>query len=180
MVTMKFVVGGDPGMTGALSLLDQHGNLIATADIEGVDGRVDIGALRDHLVRWQKTVGIDMAVVENVASMPKQGVSTTFKFGRATGVLEGVIQGMFIPMDRLTPAQWKSKMKMTGKAKDFPRQWCAQRWPTVEDFRPKLKGQARADAACIALAWLEIHPEFREGDQQGPSKRPPPRSRNVP
>jgi crossover junction endodeoxyribonuclease RuvC len=175
---MKFIVGADPGMTGALALLDQHGNLIATADISGTNGRVDSGAVRDNLKRWRKTVGIDMAVVENVGSMPKQGVSTTFKFGRATGNLEGVIQGMEIPMDLLTPAQWKTKLKMTGKA--------------------KLKGQARADAACLALAWLEMHPEFREqltdreyvtaefrkslrgGQEIGPSKRPPPRRRIVP
>jgi crossover junction endodeoxyribonuclease RuvC len=194
---LKYILGADPGMTGALALLDQHGNLMVTADIHGSDGRVDSGAIRDTLDLWKDQYGIDMGVVENVGSMPKQGVSTTFKFGRATGNLEGVIQGLFIPMALVTPAQWKSKLKMTGKAKDYPRQWCAQRWPTVEDFKPKLKGQARADAACLALAWLEMHPEFREasdrltklltepsvlegGPPRVPSKRPPPRRALIP
>ena len=178
---MKFILGGDPGMTGALALLDQHGNLIATADITSTEGRVNVQAVRDTLLDWREEYCVHMGVVENVASMPKQGVSTTFKFGRAAGHLEGVIQALFIPVSLITPAQWKTRLKMTGKDKDYPRQWCKQRWPTVTDFNAKGTGQARADAACLALAWLEMHPEFREGEQKPPpSKRPPPRRSIVP
>ena len=108
--------------------------------------------------------------------MPKQGVSTTFKFGRAAGHLEGAVEALHFPMDLITPTQWKTKMKMTGKDKDFPRQWCKRRWPTVHFFLAIGKGQARADAACIALAWLEMHPEFREVR----SKARPERLRIVP
>jgi len=178
---VKFILGADPGMKGGLALIDQHGNLMDTADISGVDGRVDVRQMRGIIVLWQQAYGIHMGVVENVGAMPKQGVSTTYKFGRATGTLEGVIQALEIPMDLITPAQWKQKMKMVGKPKDFPRQWCRKRWPTVNHFDAIGKGQARADATCMALAWLELHPEFREGGAQGErSKRPPPRARIVP
>ena len=155
-------------MTGALALIDQHGNLIGTGDVLSVEGRPDGYHLAGEIRNFKAEFGIAMAVVENVASMPKQGVSTTFKFGRAAGYMEMAIQALQIPMDLITPSQWKAKLHMTGKDKDFPRTWCKRRWPTVLDFDAKGKGQARADAACIALAWLEMHPEFREA----PSKRP--------
>ena len=177
---MKFVLGADPGMTGALSLIDQHGNLITTADITSTDGRVNVGELRDNIAAMMDIYGVDMAVVENVASMPKQGVSTTFKFGRAAGHLEGMLSGLQIPIALIPPSQWKAKLHMAGKDKDYPRVWCQRRWPTVTDFKAKGTGQARADAACIALAWLEMHPEFREGEKPAPSKRPPPRHGIVP
>ncbi len=177
---MKFILGADPGMTGALALIDQHGNLIHTADIVSIEGRVDGYSLRDSIVAMMECYGINMAVVENVGSMPKQGVSTTFKFGRAAGCLDGVLQALDCPMAYVTPAQWKTKLKMSGKAKDYPRQWCRQHWPTVSDFNAVGKGQARADAACLALAWLEMHPEFREGEKPVPSKRPLRRAVNVP
>lgn len=167
-------------MTGALSLIDQHGNLITTADITSTDGRVDAQDLRANLTSMMDIYGIDMAVVENVASMPKQGVSTTFKFGRAAGYLESAVQMLQIPMALVPPSQWKAKLHMSGKDKDFPRVWCQRRWPTVDVFNAKGKGQARADAVCIALAWLEMHPEWREGTPVPPSKRPPPRHRIVP
>lgn len=176
---MKYILGIDPGVTGAMSVIDEHGNFMVAADITSAQGRVNIYEMANHIRDWMMVFNIEMAVVENVASMPKQGVSTTFKFGRAAGVAEAVPQTLLLPFDLITPAQWKQKLKMPKADKDAPRVWCQKRWPKVDAFDPKGKGQARADATCIALAWLELHPEFREGLGVGmPSKRPPPRFGN--
>ena len=131
------------------------------------------GTLRDDIQLVRCAVyGIDMAVVENVGSMPKQGVSTTFKFGRAAGCLDGVLQALYCPMTYLTPAQWKTKMKMTGKAKDYPRQWCSQRWPTVNDFEAKREGPG----APTLRAWLwpgwRCTPSSGRGRNQRPRSAP--------
>ena len=167
---MKFILGIDPGMTGAMSIIDEHGNFMVCEDLAGTDGRLNVAEAVNWIEQYHSgPFPISMAVIENVGSMPKQGVSTTFKFGRAAGTCEGMVQTLRLPMDLITPAKWKQQMKMAKKDKDYPRQWCQKRWPKVDAFDLKGKGQARADATCIALAWLELHPEFREA----PSKRPP-------
>jgi hypothetical protein len=38
------------------------------------------------------------AVIENVHSMPKQGVSSTFKFGRAFGSIVACVQVKMVPV----------------------------------------------------------------------------------
>jgi crossover junction endodeoxyribonuclease RuvC len=42
--------------------------------------------------------------------MPKQGVSSTFKFGQGYGGLEMALTGWEIPFERVTPQRWQKEM----------------------------------------------------------------------
>ena len=50
------------------------------------------------------------AMLENVHSMPKQGVASSFKFGRNFGNLEGLLTGSKIPFDYVTPQKWQKEL----------------------------------------------------------------------
>jgi crossover junction endodeoxyribonuclease RuvC len=96
-----------------------------------------------------------MCVIEQVHSMPRQGVSSTFTFGRAFGAVEGAIEALKIPQTGLTPQTWKKRLGLPTGDKDGARRYAQRRWPDFDYWRTKANGQAVADAACIALAWIE-------------------------
>ena len=84
---MSGVLGIDPGsVSGAWAVLRDDGTL-EVADLPTVTNGLD-GAALARLVR---SLAPRHAVVEQVGPMPKQGVSSTFKFGAAYGVIQGVL-----------------------------------------------------------------------------------------
>lgn len=151
------VIGIDPGVTGALALLDTNGVLLDAQDMPNDNnGRVTIPLACSIIGQWCNDFYVQCAVVEHVGSMPGQGVSTTFKFGRATGVAETLPLLFSLPVHLITPAVWKRHLGLT-KDKDSSRQLAIRLWPTMATtvFRTKASGQARADAALLALAWMQ-------------------------
>jgi Holliday junction resolvasome RuvABC endonuclease subunit len=92
------ILGIDPGIAGAVAVIEI---------VDGVDGiapkllgvtdiptlgtaakiRVDAIELRD----WIEVYRPDFAGVERAGSMPRQGVASAFKYGRAAGVIEAVV-----------------------------------------------------------------------------------------
>src|SRR5262249_20549230 len=102
--TMKYL-GIDPGIAGAAAIVEIVDGVDGTApklidviDIPVVGAaaktRVDAIGLRN----WIETHSPDFAGVERAGSMPRQGISSAFKFGRATGVVEAVVACCGIPM----------------------------------------------------------------------------------
>ena len=51
------------------------------------------------------------ATLEQVSAMPKQGVSSTFKFGQSYGFLRGLLIAHHIRFETVTPAKWQAAMK---------------------------------------------------------------------
>lgn len=141
------IVGIDPGLTGAIACVTGT-ELMFVEDMPNFDGRVDTQRLRAIL----DLSGIEMVVIENVHSMPGQGVASSFKFGRALGAAEGVVGGLYYPHVRLTPQKWKQTMGLIGKDKDASRGLARELWPGTKFFDRK-KDDGRAEAALIAEAW---------------------------
>ena len=52
----------------------------------------------------------DYATIEDVHSMPRQGVASSFKFGLVTGIVQGVIAALQIPYALVPPATWTRRM----------------------------------------------------------------------
>jgi predicted RNase H-like nuclease (RuvC/YqgF family) len=81
MSTTTLTVGVDPGMTGAIAILDPYG-LVAVYDMPCGNGAVSaqqVAALAD----WADSTVFGTVVIEDVHSMPKQGVASSFGFGRS-------------------------------------------------------------------------------------------------
>lgn len=151
-------IGIDPGQTGAIACLLAHGDLLAVVDLPIVDKRVSPALLAGELARL--TIDIDaegVIAIEEVHSMPRQGVSSTFKFGQAHGIALGVAATLATlqPSWRLarpTPQAWKKHHHLIGKEKEDARALAIDLWPSsaATTFHLKTK-TGRADAALIAL-----------------------------
>lgn len=153
---MSIVIGCDPGVGGAIVVLD--GDLVLdftpmpSAKV-GAKSRVNAPAVADFLL---KHVGARMAFVERVGAMPNQGTSSMFSFGHSAGVLHGVLAALGIPMGLVTPVAWKKRAGLINQDKDAARGLALQLWPQWRALDQKIKGQALADAALIAYYGREV------------------------
>jgi hypothetical protein len=137
------ILGIDPGITGGLAFLFPTGEL-EVGDIPVVAGEVDV----DTLVRQVRAFSPALAVIERANAMPKQGVSSTFKYGVAYGALRTVVALCNIPYHLVTPAKWKSHFRLDAD-KEQSRALAIQFWPGCGYFSRK-KDHGRAEAALIA------------------------------
>lgn len=159
------IIGIDPGLTGAIALVDGERALgvwdIPTAG-EGASRTVCAPLLADLLGnvldeaemrsegRTEATEGRLPVVMEWVSAMPKQGVSSTFRFGQAVGVLEGVVGAKHWPISRVRPHHWKTFWKLTRKEKDAARALAIDVYPELAHMLTRKKDQGRAEALLIA------------------------------
>jgi len=67
----------DPGAVNAAVALFHDGHPVFVDDIRATNGMLDSVAFAKALADMR----VEDAVIENVHSMPRQGVSSTFKFG---------------------------------------------------------------------------------------------------
>lgn len=98
-------IGIDPGKSGAIAALSVHGVDLCRCD----QTERDISDwLLDVLPMDRRFV---FALLEQVSAMPKQGVSSTFKFGQSYGFLRGVLIAHDVPFETVTPVKWQTAMK---------------------------------------------------------------------
>lgn len=147
------ILGIDPGAGGALVLLDTKTNQLTVLDMPTVEikrGQRMVNQVSAQLVaellRGHK---IDHAVMEKVHAMPGQGVSSMFAFGRAAGVVEGVLSGLSLPTTLVPPQEWQKAMRVIG-GKDGSRHRAMELFPEQAPMFARKKDDGRADAALIA------------------------------
>jgi Holliday junction resolvasome RuvABC endonuclease subunit len=146
------VLGVDPGaVSGAYALITSMQNAVVLPtvdDIPVVDRQV-------NAAEWSRIVARlkpDVAVVEQVGAMPKQGVSSMFKFGMGCGLIRGVLAGAGVPIISVTPAKWKKHFSLNSDA-EKSRALAIRRFPTAPLGRKKDHG--RAEALLLALWKIE-------------------------
>jgi hypothetical protein len=148
---MTIIIGVDPGKSGAIAVLDD-GALRDVGDMPVVGATISAARLSDMCSRWLPLDYV-LAVVEDVHAMPKQGVSSTFAFGRSLGVIEGALGALSIPTHYVSPARWKRDLRL-GKDKGESRRRAIELWPDRADWFARVKDDGRAEAALIAYWWL--------------------------
>ncbi len=154
---MAAIIGIDPGQTGALALVGtDRRNLIEVCDMPMTD-EVSAHGVADLLQRWKANYDVAFAVVEKVASMPRQGVASTFKFGMGFGILKGALAAVGISARYYTPVVWTKKMGV-GPDKDAHRQRCIEMWPDQYELFKLKKHDGRADASLLAVYGMQVEP----------------------
>ncbi len=149
---MSYLIGIDPGVSGSIVILQSRQCLTPIEWVRmptlkvGKSSRVDVAALARYLAEYDA----GEAFIEQVHSMPGQGVSSVFTFGHACGAVEGVIAALMIPYTLVTPQKWKGRAGLIGSEKDACRSRAIQLWPRWDALGKKGEGQALADAAMIA------------------------------
>ena len=108
-------IGVDPGLrSGAIGAVDHDGNFIAAYDIAAVDDRIDARALKQMILDMTMP-GDDYAIcLEQVWTMPKQGIASTGRFMRAYGAIGAVCELLCDRVFYVTPQVWKKEMKLTS------------------------------------------------------------------
>lgn len=142
------VMGIDPGVTGGLAFLST--NSIDAFDLPNVAGEVDV----DELVRIVKRFAPTLAIVEKAASMPKQGVVSTFKFGMAYGALRASLMVLGVPTVLISASKWKRFYGLDSD-KEKSRHLAIMTWPGCGLFARKLD-HGRAEAALIAKYGMDV------------------------
>ncbi len=154
------IVGCDPGAFGAIVILDTETRQLTIIDmptikvkrgtrvVNQVDPALLAQALRPHIHEN------DQAYVEKTWAMPGQGVSSSFAFGRAGGVLEGVLATLGAAVTLVPPATWTKTMRLF-KGKDASRERAIELFPEHATMFSRKKDDGRADAALLAVWGLE-------------------------
>ena len=153
--TVRIILAIDPGLSNGVAILDQHANLLLATEItpigEGARKRLPLAGLVDLVEQYAVTC----AVVEDVGAMPRQGVTSSFRFGRATGSFEGVLSALKIPTTFIRPAVWKKPLGVAGATKESARCLALQRWPAAAHFFPLKLHHSRAEAALLGAYYAE-------------------------
>lgn len=147
------ILGIDPGLGGALAFWWPERDELDVIDMptyaitvnKGKRRVVDLAALASTIEsRYPAT-----AVIEDVHAMPKQGVSSSFTFGRVLGNIEALIAANGIPVRFVTPVKWKRYFGLTAD-KDAARKRASELMPRHAHHWQKRSHDGRAEAALIA------------------------------
>jgi crossover junction endodeoxyribonuclease RuvC len=154
------ILGIDPGVHGGLAIVVLNDGaapqLIDAIDIPivgtGAKERVDVLAIRNWIAGYQPV----HAYVERAQAMREQGMSSGFKYGRATGAIESVLACCEIPTTVVEPAVWKRAHHLRGGDKESARQRALELFPAAHALLARRKDHGRAEAALIALSAFPI------------------------
>lgn len=153
---MTLFIGIDPGLHGAIAAYRPSIGELAVADIPTheitVNGKrrtqIDKHGLRALLILQAKEGG--RAFVEDVHSMPKQGVASSFKFGFVAGAIQQAVVDAGFELTLVPPQVWKRRFGLTSD-KDAARARASAVFPGSAHLWPRKKDDGRAEAALLAL-----------------------------
>jgi crossover junction endodeoxyribonuclease RuvC len=149
----KIICGIDPGLKGGFGFITLDGQVNSFASMpilkNGTKSVIDAYGVAMLLKQYKP----DYVAIEKVHAMPKQGVTSTFTFGRGVGILEGALSALEIPYIDVTPQCWQKALFLgleasMGKQRSIMA--VKRRWPTT--CGGKLT-DGQADALCLAV-WL--------------------------
>jgi crossover junction endodeoxyribonuclease RuvC len=98
-------------------------------------------------------------MIEKVHSMPKQGVASSFKFGRGYGGLRMALIAAGIPFEEVTPQAWQKALAIPKRSKtETPVQWKNRLKALAQQLYPDIKVTLKlADALLIATYCQRKH-----------------------
>lgn len=184
-------MGIDPGLDGAVVAIDNNYQLLGCMDTVFIQAkkRLYATAVMGDMLR-ELTTGTPKSKLvkiwlEKAASRPNEGVSSAFKNGQGFGLWEGILVGLGVTYDIVSPNSWAKLMLRdvpVGEPKARSMSKCQRLFPSIELKKPrgrKLTLDGRSDAALIAYyGMMQMH-----GEKKAPvthAKNPPkPRRRRV-
>jgi crossover junction endodeoxyribonuclease RuvC len=147
------IYGIDPGFTGAVSIYDTELDSLIIHDIPVVKSPkgktlINLPELLSILNNTENQPSL--AAIELVNAMPNQGVSSTFRFGQGFGQLQMGIVASKLPIEYVTPRQWKKYFDLT-RDKGESRRLAKLCFPNHAHYFKRVKDDGRAEAALIGL-----------------------------
>jgi crossover junction endodeoxyribonuclease RuvC len=154
------VCGVDPGLLGALAVLDsERGLVVGLHDLPvhkvgaRASGKVKLEIDARGIATILRQHRPERVVIEQVSAMPRQGVSSTFRFGYVAGVIYGVTAALDLSVSFVTPQRWQQHHRI-GRGPDDAVRKVIQLYPTLHEQLKRRKDNHKADAVLIALFGL--------------------------
>jgi hypothetical protein len=150
----------DPGSVNAAVAVFSDGTPLFVDDIRTAYGMIDCPTF----ARALRQMKVERIVVENVHAMPKQGISSTFRFGMGCGIIHGIAGALQLPLTLVAPTQWKAYHHLNAD-KEKARALAIQRWPEHSHRLERKKDVNRAEAMLIgdwyyARRYVKPDPEY--------------------
>jgi Holliday junction resolvasome RuvABC endonuclease subunit len=154
-----YIVGIDPGLSGAIGVIDDSGKFVFVVDAPVVEVAKPKGKSRQYSPLMMCTAlretlkggdGVH-AFIEEQQAMPGQGVKSMFTIGLGFGLWLGAMAALGIPHTRVRPATWKKALWL-GKDKSISILRAQQIFPTAPIQLKKHDGRAEA----LLLAWYGL------------------------
>ena len=150
------IIGIDPGITGAISILENK-KILEVYDtptmIDGKKNKKQINSAQvTNIIKERLKDGKEViVVVEHVNAMPGQGVTSMFNFGQSFGVIKGICAALGLPIYFVRPSKWKKHFNLIKTNKDASRTKVIEAYPEISSKLHRKKDSNRADAILIAL-----------------------------
>jgi len=160
-VSGLYYIGVDPGMREAgVGVIDYEGRFVKGERLSNWAPY----QFKELILRIvdDNTKLIHLVAIEKVGAMPKQGIASTSKFMKATGIMIGVLVGLEIPFVEVAPQTWrKISPVLASKKGETPTEKKRKSLEYIQNRYPeaRLIKQVEhnvADALCIA-EWLYIN-----------------------
>ena len=154
------IFGIDPGLSGALAILDEK-KIYEVIDLPTMsDGKKNKKQLNSaHLSKYIQSNILDLnksaVVVEQVNAMPGQGVTSMFNFGQTFGAIKGISASLNLPIYFVRPSKWKKHFELLNSSKDASRTKAIEMYPAFADQLSKKKDVNKSDAILIARYFSE-------------------------
>ena len=150
------IMGLDPGTTGGISIIETRNNRLPVIifflkmPVISMYGKkiIDIKKLYDCI----KSFKIDISIIEKVHAMPRQGVTSSFQFGRSFGALEALSYLLSKRVDYVPPAVWKKYLGV-GSSKKDSLDMARLKFGENEIWNKKTN-DGIAEASLLALYWI--------------------------
>ena len=151
-------IGIDPGFSGAIAFYAPKENIVSIYDMpvyQNAKGKTEINLYELHEILAPETDEPHMAIIEQVAAMRGQGVTSMFRFGQSYGATQMAVAAHKIPMQFVTPAKWKKHFNLS-RDKGVSRSVAIQRFPKNASDFSRVRDDGRAEATLIALYGAEM------------------------
>lgn len=161
----KTLVGIDPGLTGAIAIIYPDESL-ATNPMPVVpkpSGKNEVSGAGVREILSKLDLETTAVFIELTNAMPAgrgkrgMGAASAFNFGKASGVVRGVVEAMGFRWYEITPVVWKRAAGLIKQDKDMARSKAQALFP-LASFRFK-KDVGKAEAALIAYHGARLKEE---------------------
>lgn len=110
------VIGIDPGKHGAISFASLNG------DFRKVFGfsKYTEHDIKNIILEHKEFLGYKLTTfIEDVHAMPKDGKVQAFSFGKNYGFWIGLLTGLGIPYQKVTPLKWQSALNLKSRGLEY-------------------------------------------------------------
>ena len=157
------IIGIDPGISGSICFF-KDGRILDVIEMptmtdgkknkRQVNGSQIYNEISERVNKSDKQIRV---VIEQVSTMPGQGVTSMFNFGQSFGILKGICSAMQLPMFFVRPAKWKKYFNLINSEKDASRTRAIEIFPYFSSQLSKKKDSNKADAILIASFYYETY-----------------------